>query len=466
MNDSRNIRGRAPLLALAAVVALLCMVAVYLVVSSRSATVPEKPVESPPPPPVAQKPAPPPSPPPTPPPAPEVPKITPEQEKHLHLVEKGRALIEERKFEEALNALKEAKTLQSTPEVDALIGKVEGVIELQQRSMMEKQFLEVLAKADELKRQNKWDELVVLYEEALKELPAVKARVEEQLVRARELRDDAAKNYENQLSSARKKSEEKKFMEALNDIRIALMIYPSRPEAKALQASIRIAMFSANMVKIPAVSATVGNDTVEDEKPRRIVSHPAFFVGACETTNEEYALFVADTGHAPPRYWQGNKPPKGMERHPVVGVSLEDASAFARWSGRRLPTDEEWEIAARYIDGRVFPWGDAFPDNPSQSVCNSAESIRTDRLLVTTVPVGSLPAGDSPYGIHDLAGNVWEWTSTTVRDKDGRELAVVKGGSFLTPRNSLRSSNRLLEEPSLKLIDVGFRCVKDESTDK
>ena len=129
-------------------------------------------------------------------------------------------------------------------------------------------------------------------------------------------------------------------------------------------------------------------------------------------------------------YWrQPDGPDSSIERrwsHPVVQVSSADALAFAQWAGLRLPTEMEWEKAARGADSRVFPWGNGKP---------GVELLNYGGLMGSTSPVGRFsPHGDSPYGAADMAGNVWEWTSTPY-DRD-QELLVLKGGSWADPETS------------------------------
>ena len=150
--------------------------------------------------------------------------------------------------------------------------------------------------------------------------------------------------------------------------------------------------------------------------------------------------------------WRRGKPLQGAERYPVSHVNVADAEAFAAWAGKRLPTEDEWEYAARWVDGRMFPWGAAIPTlrNPLCQTLEASSSTPENKV------VGSWPASASYFGIHDLAGSLWEWTATPL---DGRR--IMKGGSFLTQAVAARASNRLADDIDLLHPDVGFRCVKD-----
>ena len=124
---------------------------------------------------------------------------------------------------------------------------------------------------------------------------------------------------------------------------------------------------------------------------------------------------MAATGHEPPSHWGGKAPPDELRDHPVVYVSWRDCVAYAEWAGVRLLTEQEWEKAARGIDGRVYPWGDEF----DSARCNTYESG-----IGATTPVGRYsPGGDSPCGCADMAGNVWEWTASNV----GRAVPASRG---------------------------------------
>jgi formylglycine-generating enzyme required for sulfatase activity len=175
-----------------------------------------------------------------------------------------------------------------------------------------------------------------------------------------------------------------------------------------------------------------------DDAPRWV---PGFFMDVYPTTNAEYARFVVATDHR-----RQAEPPDADDRHPVVGVSLADAAAYARWAGKTLPTGEQWEKAARGSRGAVYPWGDDFsPDR-----CN----VRESRIKGTTATTWYEQAA-SPYGIVDLCGNVWEWTTSV----DQRGSWQTRGGSFATPAYLATPSNWHGQLPGVSRDDLGFRCV-------
>jgi len=193
------------------------------------------------------------------------------------------------------------------------------------------------------------------------------------------------------------------------------------------------------MVRVPAGKFLYGDD-------KREVELPEFWIDRAPVTNAEYARFVAETGHEPPVHWEGETPPKEIADHPVVNVSWDDATAYAEWAGGRLPSEQEWEKAARGTDGRKYPWG-----KWAEGRCNSQEAG-----VGGTTPVGqySLP-GDSPYGCVDMAGNVWEWTASE-HEQGGR---VLRGGAFLDEDRYVRCAARSWDLPYNCRRNCGFRVV-------
>jgi formylglycine-generating enzyme required for sulfatase activity len=203
-------------------------------------------------------------------------------------------------------------------------------------------------------------------------------------------------------------------------------------------------------VDVPAGSYPVGRDPVAprgaalpDEVPQRVVDLPAFELSRTPVTNAQYAAFVAAGGAAAPPHWPA--PPD----HPVTFVDWFDAEAFCAWAGGRLPTEAEWEKAARGADGRTYPWGDA--DEPARA------AVGAGLKHGATSPVGSHPDGASPYGVLDMAGNVWEWVAT---ETAGGER-VLRGGSFASPglrwaRCAMRSHSR----PERLQAHIGFRIAR------
>jgi iron(II)-dependent oxidoreductase len=252
------------------------------------------------------------------------------------------------------------------------------------------------------------------------------------------------------------------------------------------------------MVFVPAGEYLLGSapddrQAGDNEKPQHRLYLPAYYIDRTPVTNAQFGQFIEAGGYREPGYWAeaidagrwkdgkytdyAGKPrslPNYWEdpgwndaRQPVVGVSWYEALAYARWAGKRLPTEAEWEKAAGWDLAtevvRRYPWGDRF--EPGR--CNSKE-VKLER----TTPVGQYsPQGDSPYGCADMAGNVWEWCSTAYRSYpynpgDGREelgggddvIRVLRGGSWANEKDVVRCAFRRWNYPELGGRSGGFRC--------
>jgi iron(II)-dependent oxidoreductase len=218
----------------------------------------------------------------------------------------------------------------------------------------------------------------------------------------------------------------------------------------------------AEMVLVPAGEFWMGSDEYPDEKPRHRVYLDAYHIDKYEVTNALYKRFMDPTGRSAPALWTNSN--FNGPTQPVVGVDWYDAEAYCRWAGKRLPTEAEWEKAARGTDGRKYPWGHDW----DSSKANSRE-IKIDK----TVAVGSYPAGVSPYGAHDMAGNVWEWVADWY-DKDyykrspdrnptgpsTGQYKVLRGGAWVNNPINLRTADRSSNTPDGRNNDVGFRCAR------
>lgn len=212
------------------------------------------------------------------------------------------------------------------------------------------------------------------------------------------------------------------------------------------------------MVYVPGGRFQMGADEGDSyAAPAHEVTVAPFFMDHTEVTNEQYAAFLQATKHPAPPDWQGGTYATGTAQWPIVQVSWEDAKAYAAWAGKRLPTEAEWEFAARSLDGRLYPWGVQW----DASLANTGESN-----LNHPVAVGSYRQGANPLGIFDLAGNVWEWTdSDVVSYKDAKvTLApgkVIRGGAFYAPKERASTVYRGFAPPDKRATGIGFRCVQD-----
>ena len=225
---------------------------------------------------------------------------------------------------------------------------------------------------------------------------------------------------------------------------------------------------SSEMAVIPAGSSTMGFDGgLDDEKPPHQIDLPEYQIDLFEVTNAQFAGFVEATGYETEaeqsgsgRVWR-DEWGEGKDNHPVVRVTWNDAIAYCEWVGKRLPTEAEWEKAARGPEGAVYPWGDTY---------DAAKANGRDSGLRSTVAVGSYGEGASPYGAFDMAGNVREWTADPgyfpypgnnfPSSYYGDELRVLRGGGWFDDAPDLRTSRRNPTSPTAANWDIGFRCAK------
>ena len=236
--------------------------------------------------------------------------------------------------------------------------------------------------------------------------------------------------------------------------------------------SSRLGDAANEMILIPAGKFTRGtNERLADEGPQHEVDLPAFYIDKFEVTNLQYKKYVDDVGRRSPEHFDARMYPEGKADHPVTFVSWRDANRYCEWAGKRLPTDIEWEKAARGADGRTFPWGNEFQMHAANT------PVRWENLNMEgdTSPVGAFEAGVSPYGVYDMSGNVWEWTASwylqypgNIRETEnyGKKYRTLKGGSwwdcsFYQCGISAPVYNRSFFSPKVKNSSFGFRCARD-----
>lgn len=230
------------------------------------------------------------------------------------------------------------------------------------------------------------------------------------------------------------------------------------------------------MVYVPGGEFTMGRDDGEvNERPAHTETVKSFFIDKNEVTNEEYAKFVAATGYPAPPSWVNGKYADGEGQFPASDVTWDDAAAYAKWSGKRLPTEEEWEFAARGTDGRLYPWGNDLKPN-------SANVLARQGAKSSAVAVGSQAEGASPFGINDLSGNVWEWTASELKPYPGgtveelpgyTNIKVIRGGSYVSIAKQATATLRRgwpasrsdwppgTEKKKIDYMTTGFRCAQD-----
>ncbi len=219
------------------------------------------------------------------------------------------------------------------------------------------------------------------------------------------------------------------------------------------------------MLYIPGGEFVMGSNSGNlNEKPAHKVTVSPFYIDKYEVTNAQFRKFVDATGHIEPAFWNDddlNKP-----SYPVVGVSWEDAAAYAEWTGKRLPTEAEWEMAASGFDSRTYPWGNDYKTGFANKY-GKADGYRY------TAPVKSFEKGASAYGVVNMAGNVWEWCAdfyaenyyakspgNNPKGPAKGEMHAMRGGSWEDSEKSLRTSNRSAGEANYYNNNLGFRCAK------
>jgi iron(II)-dependent oxidoreductase len=233
--------------------------------------------------------------------------------------------------------------------------------------------------------------------------------------------------------------------------------------ASSLPGSKAIPVAPENMVFVPGGDFRMGRDNGDAyERPAHLVAVKPFYLDKYEVTCEQYGKFVEETGHAHPPSWENGHYPTGNATLPVTGVSWDDATAYAQWARKRLPTEEEWEFAARGDDGRLYPWGSEWKPKAANAADTSAGKM---------IEVGYYPAGASPFGALDMVGNAWEWTASNASAYPGgkspekleNNLKVIRGNFWGSKTTQATATYRgfWAASDAKTYRDTGFRCAKD-----
>lgn len=244
----------------------------------------------------------------------------------------------------------------------------------------------------------------------------------------------------------------------LADVPPGMVLVPQGPFTMGLDKEHLAAI--VQRFKVPSMFA---RDWFLMQTPARVVNVKAFYIDECEVTNGQYAAYVKATGApAPAALQETGGRAADFDKRPVTGVSYDEAAAYAKWAGKRLPTEEEWEKAARGADGRLFPWGNEFDPRKCVSVLSGADGPE---------PVGMAPEGASPYGALDMVGNVSEWTSSIFGPYPGsgepgpaadETFRTVRGPAWdEASREFCTVTVRKGVAPGTRSNKIGFRCVKD-----
>jgi sulfatase modifying factor 1 len=221
-----------------------------------------------------------------------------------------------------------------------------------------------------------------------------------------------------------------------------------------------------DMVLVPAGEFIYGSTSMSlNTLKQKAVYLDAYYIDKYCVTNGEYRRFVLATGYPAPTHWQNGRYEEGKDKCPVNNVSWEDASAFAKWAGKRLPTDAEWEKAARGTDGRLFPWGEEY----DPTALNGREA-----KIGAPCPVDSFPNGISPYGCYQMSGNMWEWVADwydpyygdrmpdcNPKGPETGTLRTLRGGCWSSLPGNLTTTARARAVIGSRTTYSGFRCVKD-----
>lgn len=236
-------------------------------------------------------------------------------------------------------------------------------------------------------------------------------------------------------------------------------VVPTRAEAPAPE----------GMVLVPAGEFLMGSNQQDkegadhtireysDAYPEHKVNVPAFYMDKTEVTNAQYKKYCDATGYPPPPHWKNGTYAAGADQIPVYNVNWWEAAAYARWAGKRLPSEAEWEKAARGTDGRRYPWGNEW--EPARAVWGEKGPLS----------VGSRPTGASPYGVLDMAGNVMEWVQDWYEAYPGAKehfldygttYKVVRGGGYMGFEFIAMTYYRCVARPQSRSEWIGFRCAK------
>jgi len=235
----------------------------------------------------------------------------------------------------------------------------------------------------------------------------------------------------------------KRFEIALARMEKAAALMPERQDLAQRLTALREQVAVRNMMLVEAGEFIFGDAKQGLLRRPYKVNLPAFYIDRFPVTNAEYKRFCEATDRPRPNHWNNGDFQRGQANHPVSNVSFFDAKAYAKWAGKRLPCEEEWEKAARGTDGRKYPWGNEM----GEMMCNPGTE--------GTTPIDKYPRAQSPYGVIDMVGNVWEWCDSRV---GGDEKYRFRRGGL---GSKLGCTTRKRVAAKHFYMDLGFRCAKD-----
>ncbi|MBM4083472.1 MAG: hypothetical protein FJ272_01660 [Planctomycetes bacterium] len=252
------------------------------------------------------------------------------------------------------------------------------------------------------------------------------------------------KRFKDLLQEAQGHQKEGRLEMALSRLERAEQITPGTREVVQTMRAVKEGLTLRSMVHIPAGEFVFGEARQGLLRQRVKKNLPGFYMDKYPVTNADYKKFMDETRRPPPTHWLNGQVPAGKERHPVTNVTYFDAKSYADWCGKRLPTEEEWEKAARGTEGWLYPWG----EEPDESRYNPG----TDG----TTPVNKYPRGASPYGVMDMLGNVWEWCE--IPFATSAKTRLLRGDVGHSP--SVTEHKKAVAK--FCAPNIGFRCAKDE----
>jgi iron(II)-dependent oxidoreductase len=300
--------------------------------------------------------------------------------------------------------------------------------------------------------------------------------------------------YQNHIYSLEGEVKEEKFLSKRKIYFVVIFVFFTVTigfSAIIAQPSLFVKKPESEMVFIPAGEFIIGSDEKEineafefclaeeesycekedylAEYPKRKIWLDDFYIDKKEVSNKEYEMFLKATKRNPPPFWKDSN--LNSPNQPVVGVTFEEAQAYCKWLGKRLPTEEEWEKAARGQDGRKWPWGNEWDGSKLNHGQRGLPGYDESDGYKYSAPVGT-NLGESPYGVLNMAGNVSEWVESDFSPYPGNDkfshskynlgYKIVRGGSYVYTKADTRTSFRNPELPETRDYDIGFRCAKSK----
>ncbi|MBI5359379.1 MAG: SUMF1/EgtB/PvdO family nonheme iron enzyme [Planctomycetes bacterium] len=361
--------------------------------------------------------------------------------------------IEDKDWEGLVNILGEIAALSPSDDNNAKIKSAQALLKAKkdaEEEALKKNFQSHYDMAESLCKAGKWDDAIKEYKAAMEFAPQYQGLLSSGIHFCETRKAETAAEIQNLFAGANEFLVAGKYLPALDNIE-KILGYDSADKAVL---ELKNKIFDEFLLKDMAF--VKGGEFLFGPADKTVkIYMQDFYIDKYEVTNARYREYINDAKAVPPKTWPDGKMPDEIANLPVTGISWKDADNYAAWAHKRLPSEIEWEKAARGEDGRAYPWGNEF----SKDLCNSAENG-----LASAAAVDSFSAGISPYGCLNMAGNVAEWTSTKYGDNPGendvsmRQFRVHKGGSFLYSADKVTAFTRALENSVVPLIGCGFRC--------